>query len=66
MKPARPETKASADAWLQRVGVDHLPHDHADRTKALADWGRWFMRQPRDKGMAPNDPNRGPKPKGWA
>lgn len=65
---ARSETAASANEWLRKAKVDHLPQDHPDRRKALAEWGRWFQRQPNPdayKNMAERDPNRRGAPPGW-
>jgi hypothetical protein len=67
-KKARPETTASAMKFLREAEVDHLPTDHSDRKKAVADWAKWYGRQ-RDpdayRNMAANDPNRQGAPRGW-
>jgi hypothetical protein len=68
-RPVPPEQLASAEEWLQKAGVAHLPKDAQERMTALAEWGKWYMRQPNPRlysRMAAGDPNRLTKPKGWA
>ncbi len=61
---ARPETTASANEFLRKAGVDHLPPEHPLRREALVAWGRYFRAQP-NPNIAPNDPVRSGPPKGW-